>query len=90
MRLRTGSGSITVDGDPQYDWTARTGSGGIDLHLPANASFDLDAETGSGGIDTARAVRVLGSTSRRRLQATVGAGGARVALSTSSGHIRIE
>jgi DUF4097 and DUF4098 domain-containing protein YvlB len=90
VRLQAGSGNITVEGQPTGEWTIHTGSGGVTVRVPTNAAFDLDAETGSGSIETARPIQVLGRLSRRRLLGKVGGGGARLALSTSSGSIRID
>jgi DUF4097 and DUF4098 domain-containing protein YvlB len=55
-----------------------------------DAAFELDAETSSGSINSAHPVTVVGTLSKRRMRGTVRGGGFRLAVSTSSGSIRVE
>lgn len=90
LRVRTGSGSIRAAGTPTGDWNLHTSSGSIVVSLPADAAFDLEAATSSGRINSAHPVTVVGSLSPRKMIGKVRGGGVRVALSTSSGSIRID
>jgi len=90
VRLRAGSGSVTVEGNPVRDWALRTGSGTITMRVPSDARFDLDARTGSGGIHTSHALEVSGEISQHRLAGKVRGGGAHIETSTGSGSTYIE
>ena len=90
LRARTGSGSIDLQGQPTGDWSMTTGSGGIAVHLPAQAAFDLNAHTSSGSIHTNRQVTVQGTVGRHDLRGTVNGGGFHLDLRTGSGNIRID
>ena len=50
--FKTGSGSITIDGDldPRGNYELKTGSGSVQLSLSPDASFRLQASTGSGEV----------------------------------------
>lgn len=90
VRAQTGSGRVTIAGTPTDDWTVRTGSGGIDLRLPADAAFELDARTGSGGITTSHPLELRGAAARNHLQGRVRGGGHRIEVSAGSGSIRLD
>jgi DUF4097 and DUF4098 domain-containing protein YvlB len=92
VRVRTGSGDLTADGDPTGEWDLDTSSGEITLRLPAGAAFDLVAKTSSGSIyiGDEHELVVSGKINPRRIRGKVRGGGVRLALSTSSGDIRIE
>lgn len=90
VRAQTGSGRVTIAGTPTDDWSVRTGSGGIDLRLPADAAFDIDARTGSGGITTNHPIEMRGAVSRNHLQGQVRGGGPRIEVSAGSGSIRLD
>ena len=90
MRAHAGSGSIKVEGQPAGDWNIDSGSGGISLRLPPDASFELNARSSSGGIHTNHPIEARGSLSRNSLQGRVRGGGPRLDLSTGSGTIRLE
>lgn len=82
------SGPVRVeglDGDLRID----TGSGGIDLRLPPQASAQLTAETGSGTIHVDLPGVRLRWQERNEVAFHIGAGGARVVLDAGSGSIRI-
>jgi hypothetical protein len=90
VRAHTGSGNIELQGQPTGDWSMSTGSGGIVVHLPAQAAFNLSAHTSSGNIHTDRQVAVQGEIGKHDLRGTVNGGGFRLDLRTGSGNIRIE
>ena len=89
-RVSASSGAITVEGRPTGPWNVHSSSGGVTLRLPADAAFDLDARASSGGIDSRHPVTMVGQADRHRVQGKVRGGGALVAVSSSSGGIRIE
>jgi hypothetical protein len=89
LSVSTSSGSIRVQGEMVRDWSLEASSGGITVELPPEASFELDAQTGSGSIDTERPLTVTGRMSRRSLRGSVGSGGPRLEIETSSGSIVI-
>ncbi len=92
LRMHTGSGGIRVQGEQTGRWELQTGSGGIDVDLPSNASFELSAHTGSGGIDVGYPITVQGriDSNRHDVNGKVGSGGNSLMARTGSGHIRIE
>lgn len=90
LRAGTGSGRVSVDGNPASGsyWELSTGSGGVDMQVPSNASFRLYARSGSGGIHT-NIPLLVEDQSRRELRAKAGDGAARVDIRCSSGSVRI-
>jgi DUF4097 and DUF4098 domain-containing protein YvlB len=89
LSVSTSSGSIRAQGEMVRDWSLEASSGGITVELPPEASFELDASTGSGSIDSERPVSVTGRISRKALRGSVGGGGPRLDIETSSGSIVI-
>jgi hypothetical protein len=89
LNVSTSSGSIRAQGEMLRDWSLEASSGGITVELPPDASFELDASTGSGSIDSERPVSVSGRISRKALRGSVGSGGPRLDVETSSGSIVI-
>jgi hypothetical protein len=92
LYMRTGSGGMRIQGEQTGRWDLQTGSGGIDIDLPSNASFELSAHTGSGGVDVDFPMTVQGRLDSRRhdVSGKVGGGGNLLTARTGSGHIRIE
>ncbi len=90
VRAHTGSGRIELEGQATGDWRLSTGSGGITVRLPAQASFELNAHTSSGSIHTNRQITVQGTTGRHDLRGTANSGGIHLDLSTGSGSITID
>jgi len=92
VRVSSGSGDVTAQGEPAGEWDLNTSSGEITVRLPGSAAFDLEARTSSGGIYVAETHELLvsGRINPRKLRGKVGGGGAKLALSTSSGDIRVE
>ncbi|HEU5256767.1 MAG TPA: DUF4097 family beta strand repeat-containing protein [Vicinamibacterales bacterium] len=87
LTAATQSGRITVDGKPDRQWAASTGSGSIDVAI-ASPPITLDATTGSGSVRVDGAA-VNGSVSKRAVNGTIGSGGPAVRISTRSGSIRL-
>lgn len=90
LRASTGSGSVRLDLVRNVrDALVRTGSGGVTLALPSDASAELDISTGSGGITTDFPV-TMDEIQRNRLRGNIGDGrGGRIRVSTGSGGVRL-
>ena len=91
LTAMAGSGSLTIDGNPSPSsfWELHTGSGSVNLGLPADGSFRLSAVARSGKIQADIPI-VIEEQSRRELRARVGSGAARIEVQTGSGSIRIQ
>ena len=89
LRASTTSGGLHVEGEPTGEWQLSSSSGSVRVDLPDGRGFDLDAHTASGNIDVGMPVSVVGSLSRRSLRGSVGGGGPRLQVRTSSGSINI-
>lgn len=89
--VKSGSGSVRIDGRPSGPWALHASSGGITMTIPPDAAFDLDARTNSGSIDSVHPVtmEVTGKIDKRRIQGKVRGGGPRIEASCASGSIRI-
>lgn len=70
--------------------TCETTNGAITLRLPRDANADLMARVTNGAIDTNDLELDVVDDSRRRLEASLGAGGTKVDLRTRNGRIVIE
>jgi DUF4097 and DUF4098 domain-containing protein YvlB len=90
LQVSTASGDITIEGEPTADWAVGASSGDITLRLSPETAFEVDARTSSGDIYTDHPLTVQGKIGRRQLRGQVRGGGVKLALSTSSGSIRIE
>src|SRR5437660_1514757 len=90
LRVRTGSGRITAQGEPTGEWRLHTGSGSVTVRLPQQAAFDLYARTSSGRIHTNHTITVEGTLNRREVRGKVRGGGHLVDVSTSSGSVEID
>jgi DUF4097 and DUF4098 domain-containing protein YvlB len=90
LRASASSGRVTIEGNPSPSsfWELRSGSGGVELRVPADASFRLYAHSGSGRIETSLPL-VIEEQSRREIRARVGSGAARIEARTGSGSILI-
>jgi len=95
LRASSVSGEISYDGlfarDGSYQFNSHSGS--IEFGVPANAGADLDVQTFSGRISsdfplTLRPGETVGRRNRR-MQFTIGAGGARISAESFSGHVTI-
>jgi DUF4097 and DUF4098 domain-containing protein YvlB len=90
VKARSASGPIAVQGNPASNayWELKTASGAVQLRVPTSANFQLSADATSGDI-RADVPIVIEEQGKHSLRAHVGNGGARVAVHTVSGNIRI-
>jgi DUF4097 and DUF4098 domain-containing protein YvlB len=87
---QAGSGHVSISGEPTGDWRIRSGSGGVELKLPAKAAFSLRANTGSGGIHVNYPLTIQGEIgNRHRVEGKVGEGGPLIQVETGSGGVHI-
>ncbi len=91
LRLSTSSGSVQVQGNPAPSsyWEIHTGSGGVTLDVPSDASFRIHALAHSGRIESDLPVVMEGQVGRRELRGRIGSGSASVDLEAGSGSIHI-
>jgi len=100
MHLRASSvdaNSVSGDIDVQIDELSgrgdlsfRTVSGDVDITVPKQFDADISMSTVSGTMDSDYAMTLTnGRTSRRNIQARIGAGGRRLELNTVSGDVKI-
>jgi DUF4097 and DUF4098 domain-containing protein YvlB len=90
--VRSGNGDIDVKISAlraKEDMAFHTGSGSVQLTLPANYSGELDATTGNGSIRSDFDLKVKGQLSPRRVRATIGDGGPMLRMSTGNGEFEI-
>ena len=71
------------------DYVIDTGSGGVTVTMPADASVRIIAETGSGGIDLDIPNAMLRRMSRDEIALEIGGGDARLEIDTGSGGITL-
>jgi hypothetical protein len=96
VRGRTVNGGINVDLEgARWDGAGldvETTNGGIRMRLPARYNAELQAETTNGGLNIDFPITVQGRLSdmRRRIDATIGAGGPRLHLRTVNGGVSID
>ena len=94
----TVSGTVTYEGniDPSGSYELSTHSGGVHMTVPEGSSADLELETFSGRISSAFPITLqpgeISSMARhgKKMEFTIGKGGARVSASTFSGNITID
>jgi DUF4097 and DUF4098 domain-containing protein YvlB len=98
VSAETVSGSVTYEGniDPAGSYELSTHSGNVRMTIPDNSAANLELETFSGRISSAFPITLqpgeITSMARhgRRMEFTIGNGGARVTGSTFSGNITID
>jgi DUF4097 and DUF4098 domain-containing protein YvlB len=87
---QAGSGHVSISGEPTGDWHVRSGSGPVNLKLPAKTAFSLRAHTGSGGIHVDFPLTIQGAVGdRHRVEGKVGEGGPLIEIQTGSGGVHI-
>jgi hypothetical protein len=64
-------------------------NGGVSINLPADSRADIAGRCVNGGITTDLQLETVGEQNRRRLDAKLNGGGARVSLETVNGGVRI-
>lgn len=85
-----GSVSIELDAVAKDGVKLGTTNGGVQLSLPANAQADIRASCVNGGVSATNLNLVhQGTQSRRRIDAKLNGGGARIELDTTNGGIKI-
>ena len=82
----TESGHVTLKGVPRRDWTATTGSGGVDIATASSEPLTLDASTGSGSVKVIGPT-VQGSVAKRKVAGSVNGGGPLMKVASRSGSI---
>jgi DUF4097 and DUF4098 domain-containing protein YvlB len=88
----TTNGGVEVDLAELAEGGVKLGctNGGIDLRLPADSKATISARVTNGGIDTnGLKMETTGETTRRRLDARLNGGGARIEIEGTNGGIRI-
>ena len=97
VSAETVSGSVTYEGniDPSGSYELSTHSGNVHMSVPEGSSADLELETFSGRISSAFPITLQpGEISMARhgkkMEFTIGKGGARITASTFSGNITID
>jgi DUF4097 and DUF4098 domain-containing protein YvlB len=90
LAASTGSGEVSAEGEMTSGWNLRSSSGSIFVRLPSEAAFTIEARSSSGSIEVNHPLTVQGRIGRREVRGTVRGGGALLAVSTSSGSIRID
>ncbi len=89
VRVETGSGGVSLElSNSPSTLDVESGSGTVNLSLPANLDAEIDVETGSGGIDSDFPVSV-NRMSRNRLRGVVGRGTGHIRVETGSGSVRL-
>ena len=83
----TGSGSVEVAVARSRAVAVDTGSGHVTVTVPRRSGWDVDLDGGSVEID--RALDFRGRQERREARGQIGGGGARLAVDTGSGPIRV-
>lgn len=89
LTVSTNSGRVALQGRPGAPWNVTTGSSAITLALDQDAGLNLEATTRSGSVQV-NGTTPIGSVTKRRIVATLGAGGPLVQFMTRSGSIRID
>jgi DUF4097 and DUF4098 domain-containing protein YvlB len=87
-RIDTGSGRVRLAVTSIDDLDIDSGSGQVTLSVAGDLDARLSITTGSGGISTDFPVR-MNSSSRNRLNATVGNGRGQIRITTGSGGVRL-
>jgi DUF4097 and DUF4098 domain-containing protein YvlB len=98
VSAETVSASVTYDGniDPSGSYDFSTHSGNVHMIVPENSAGDLELETFSGHISSAFPITLqpgdISSMARhgKKMEFTIGKGGARITASTFSGNITID
>ena len=98
VSAETVSGSVTYDGsiDPAGSYELSTHSGNVRMNIPDNSAANLELETFSGRISSAFPITLqpgeISSMARhgKKMEFTIGKGGARITGSTFSGNITID
>jgi DUF4097 and DUF4098 domain-containing protein YvlB len=90
----TVNGGVDVEllalGSAEREVSLEAVNGGVELALPGDSRATLTARVTNGGINTTGLdLQPIGEQTRRRLEATLNGGGAKVNLQTTNGGVRI-
>ena len=86
VHLDSGAGSITYRGELWGECRFETGTGGIELRLPADLDMKVELSTGMGNIEVGYSV--VGKTDKRDVNGTIGSGrGGSIYAHTGTGGI---
>lgn len=90
LTISTSSASVTYEGSlAEGSHSVAAVSGDVTLRLPADSGFTLQASTVSGDLSLDGFERQSAQSARRELNATVGAGRARLTVETTSGDVEV-
>jgi len=91
VHVETSNGPVELFLPPDFnrDLRVNTNNGSITVRLPAAINAHILARTSNSSITTDFDVRMQGEMNRNHLDATIGAGGPLLDLSTSNGSIRL-
>jgi Toastrack DUF4097 len=89
LRASTTSGGLHVEGEPKGDWRLSSSSGSVHIDVPTGSGFELDANSSSGRVNVGMPISVVGWSGKHSLRGSVGGGGPRMHVRTSSGGIQI-
>jgi hypothetical protein len=92
VNARTGNGEIDVRmralaGDA--DMSFATGNGAVTVSLPASFSGEIDASTGRGEFRSDFPIEISGRLNPRHVRGTIGAGKARIRMSSGNGALEL-
>lgn len=90
VRLVTHNGPISADltGCQTVGGRIETHNGGVEIRVADTTSLELDAQTHNGGIRCTVPMQLV-ETTKRRLTASLGDGGERLAVRTHNGSVRV-
>ena len=89
MKATTTNGRVELTLDViKTDIRASTSNGSIQVNLPSNVNARIDANTSNSRIVSDFDVKA-GTSSKRRLEGVLGAGGPTIELTTNNGEIRV-
>lgn len=92
VEANSGNGRIVIDMDSiegEGDLEFHTGSGDIELRLPADLNADLVTRLGNGRVESDFPLLVQGRTDFRNLRARIGDGGRRLVVSSGNGNVTL-
>ncbi len=93
LTAKTSSGRVGVLAEPgsaiTRPWSLQSSFGDVEVRVPRGFDCDLFAETSFGCVTSDISVRAEGQPNDRRVRGSLGDGGGRLTLRTSSGDIRI-
>lgn len=90
LYAETATGDIDVQGQPSANWKLALDSGGVALHLGAQARFSLDALTGHGSVLSTLPIVPRGPSDPQHTVGDVNGGGPIIHIQTGSGNVIIE